>query len=72
MAFRSHEPQPNNDGGAGKTRLTRRELASIRQVQDELGVARCPLCRAVLVARQGRKGPYFSCACVDKALKKAA
>jgi hypothetical protein len=28
-----------------------------------LAAARCPLCRWPLVARMGRGGPYFACAC---------
>jgi hypothetical protein len=30
---------------------------------DVLETARCPLCRAPLVARMGRDGPYFHCCC---------
>jgi len=30
---------------------------------DVADVARCPRCRAPLVARMGRRGPYFHCAC---------
>ncbi len=36
---------------------------AIRDTYDDLGTARCPLCRAPLVARQGRAGPYFHCLC---------
>ena len=32
---------------------------------DIVGVARCPLCRAPLVARMGCRGPYFHCACAE-------
>jgi hypothetical protein len=28
-----------------------------------LDTARCPCCRAPLVARMGREGPYFHCRC---------
>jgi hypothetical protein len=52
--------------------LTTREVISIRQTLDELGAARCPLCRAVLVARQGRAGPYFFCQCVAKPARRAS
>ena len=44
-----------------RRQFTRREVAGIRQTLDELGSARCPLCRSMLVARQGRKGPVFFC-----------
>jgi DNA-directed RNA polymerase subunit N (RpoN/RPB10) len=47
-------------------RISRRELVSIRQTLDELGVARCPLCRGMLVARMSRAGPRFFCACPPK------
>ncbi len=30
---------------------------------DVADVARCPRCRAPLVDRMGRRGPYFHCAC---------
>lgn len=40
---------------------------TLRQSRDrsaeELGVARCPLCRHPLVARLDRQGPYFFCQC---------
>ncbi len=32
---------------------------------DVADVARCPRCRAPLVARMGRRGPYFHCACAE-------
>ena len=36
----------------------------IQRAQDTfLSVARCPVCRFPLVARLGRRGPYFHCAC---------
>jgi hypothetical protein len=36
----------------------------IQRAQDTfLSVARCPLCRAPLTARMGRRGPYFHCLC---------
>jgi len=54
--------EPNRDRARSK-----RDVASIRIAADETDVARCPLCRAMLVARQGRKGPYFYCACVKTA-----
>lgn len=30
---------------------------------EALDTARCPCCRAPLVARMGREGPYFHCRC---------
>ncbi len=30
---------------------------------EALATARCPCCRAPLVARMGRAGPYFHCRC---------
>ncbi len=35
-------------------------------VEEILGTARCPCCRAPLVARMGRCGPYFHCRCFEK------
>ena len=51
---------------------TTRETVSVRQTLDELGTARCPLCRAVLIARQSRRGPLFFCACLKKPTKRAS
>ena len=60
------------DADVERPAMTPREIVSIRMTQEELGVARCPLCRAVLVARQGRAGPYFDCLCVRKPTKRAS
>jgi hypothetical protein len=30
---------------------------------DPFDTARCPCCRAPLIARMGRDGPYFHCCC---------
>ena len=67
MVKRSFEAKRNDedevtDGAA----ILPRNVISIRKTLDELGVARCPICRAVLVARQGRAGPYYSCSCEMK------
>jgi hypothetical protein len=43
--------------------VARREIVGVRRTMDELGAARCPLCKAMLVARQGRRGPVFFCRC---------
>jgi hypothetical protein len=51
---------------------TIRESCNVRQTLDELGTARCPLCRAALVARQSRRGPLFFCACLAKPTKRAS
>jgi ssDNA-binding Zn-finger/Zn-ribbon topoisomerase 1 len=53
-------------GGPERPVRTAREVISIRNAQDELASARCPLCRAVLVVRQGRAGPYFYCRCAPR------
>jgi hypothetical protein len=60
------------DAGNRRPRLTARDIIGIRQTLEELGCARCPLCRAVLVARQGRRGPYFFCRCAPKPAKGVA
>lgn len=72
MVRRSAEPPPSNDKGNGRRRLSQRDLVHIRQLHDELGIARCPVCRVPLIARQGRHGPAFFCACVKKPRKKAS
>jgi len=51
---------------------TMRESCNVRQTLDELGTARCPLCRGALVARQSRGGPLFFCACLAKPAKRAS
>ena len=72
MVRRSSEPPPDDDADKEDPAVTAREVVSIRQTLDELASARCPLCRAVLVARQGRAGPYFFCQCVRKPEKLAS
>ena len=42
------------------------ERQLIQQGYDDLGAARCPRCRAALVPRLGRAGPYFHCACPER------
>jgi hypothetical protein len=39
---------------------------------DLLDTARCPCCRAPLVARMGRAGPYFHCRCCERGGRFAA
>ena len=51
---------------------TMRETHHVRQTLDELGTARCPLCRGVLVARLSRRGPIFYCGCLRGARKRAS
>jgi len=43
-----------------------RESQSIaaRDLAEVVTVARCPCCRTPLIARMGRRGPYFHCQCV--------
>ena len=43
-----------------------RETCGVRRTLEELGVARCPICNGVLVARLSRAGPIFFCACAVK------
>ena len=31
-----------------------------------IGVPRCPCCRVPLIARMGRRGPYFYCRCLER------
>jgi hypothetical protein len=69
--FRLSEVTPQ-DEAAESPRFTKREVISIRETLDELGSARCPLCRAMLVARQGRRGPVFFCRCGRAGGKRAS
>ncbi|MCI0380320.1 MAG: hypothetical protein L0215_22275 [Gemmataceae bacterium] len=39
---------------------------SKNQLVEALMTPRCPLCRHFLVARLGRRGAYFRCACPKK------
>lgn len=43
-----------------------------RNEEDNLAVARCPLCGHRLVARLDRRGPYFFCLCVKQRRRAAA
>jgi len=62
MAKRARECPPEA-GGPTIGKRSRRDILSIRQSQDEIGVARCPLCQGVLIARMARAGPKFFCRC---------
>jgi len=33
---------------------------------NQLAQARCPKCNHPMVARLGRRGPYFHCGCLEK------
>jgi hypothetical protein len=73
MVRRSSEETPDDETVHMESPVvTAREVVSIRQTLEELASARCPLCRAVLVARQGRKGPFFFCHCVVTPSKQAS
>jgi hypothetical protein len=68
MISRSYKiAQDDDNAGAGRPAVSRREVISIRETQEELASAHCPLCRAILVVRQGRAGPYFFCQCLRRA-----
>jgi ssDNA-binding Zn-finger/Zn-ribbon topoisomerase 1 len=43
-----------------------------RNEEDNLAVARCPLCGHRLVARLDCQGPYFFCLCVKQRQRAAA
>jgi hypothetical protein len=72
MICHSSELPPDDDADQERPIVTAREVISIRETLDELASARCPLCRGVLVARQGRAGPYFFCQCMRKPSKLAS
>ena len=71
MVRRAYESRSDKTTGA-KPKPSRRDIISIRETLDELSVARCPLCRAMLIARMGRGGPAFFCACPPREMKQAA
>ena len=59
MSRRSHTSQCSPL--AQQSRVSDRDAQ--RVTFDDLVTARCPLCRAPLVARMNRFGPYFHCQC---------
>ncbi len=48
------DPAPASRGRERRQRQAAADLAT---------VARCPRCLAPLIARMGRRGPYFHCVC---------
>jgi ssDNA-binding Zn-finger/Zn-ribbon topoisomerase 1 len=52
---------------AGAPSCSRRDIVNLREALDEMATARCPVCRAALVARMGRRGPGFYCQCAKRA-----
>lgn len=55
----SHEPFALDDPA--------RQECARRRADDELGTARCPLCRHPLIAHVSREGPAFACLCLRPA-----
>lgn len=51
---------------------TAAELCLIHFQEEDLGTARCPVCRHPLIARQGRAGPYFHCGCPPRTAQPTA
>ena len=45
---------------------------TIRRADTFLDQARCPWCRHPLIARVGKKGPYFHCGCTSNAGKESS
>jgi ssDNA-binding Zn-finger/Zn-ribbon topoisomerase 1 len=76
MIRQSSESSPDDevvdDAGEEQPNVSARDVINIRQTLEELASARCPLCHGVLVARQGRSGPYFFCRCVRRPEKRAS
>ena len=72
MVRRSIDAARAAEEDAAKTEVvTGREVLRIRRTLEALGDARCPVCRAMLIARQGRAGPYFFCRCPRSQVKRA-
>jgi hypothetical protein len=64
--FRSWQPE---EQGNGASRTATPEVLDVRRRQrtaEVIGVARCPRCRAVLVAAVGRGRPDFFCRCLAR------
>ena len=57
-----HAREPTRDPLAVSRAVDRQQR---QDAADIAGVARCPRCRAPLVARMGCRGPYFHCACSE-------
>ncbi len=70
MVRRSCQPARDADEANTEGRGVTARGVGVRKLQEELASARCPLCRAVLVVRQGRAGPYFFCRCVRRKVKR--
>ncbi len=60
-----HAREPHRDPLASRRAVDRQQR---QEAADIAGVARCPRCRAPLVARMGCRGPYFHCACAESAV----
>ncbi len=65
MVRKAYKMIRTNDGEKPRP-ANQRETVNIRAALEEMGVARCPLCRAMLIARMGRRGPGFFCRCSKK------
>ncbi len=64
--FRSWQPE---EQGNGQSEVVAREVLDVRrrqQTAEVTGVARCPRCRAVLVAAMNRGRPGFFCRCLAR------
>jgi hypothetical protein len=58
---------PTSPAVLGPERATPQRNSARSRVDSELlDTARCPCCRAPLVARMGREGPYFHCRCRER------
>ena len=68
----SESTAAEDDDGTDAPIATPRETVSISKTQEEVAIARCPLCRAALIARQGRAGPFFYCGCLRQPEKRAS
>ena len=61
-AYRCHASPDALDRAPSERAGERQRVDSV----DLLATARCPCCRAPLVARMGRDGPYFHCLCSQR------
>ena len=65
MARRAHR-MVRSESTADVPSCGRRDIVNLRVALEEIATARCPLCRAALIARMSLRGPGFYCRCTKK------
>lgn len=70
MTKRSYPPR-HEWMASPNIRKSFRDVLSLGEALEELDVARCPVCRMILIARMRRGRPGFYCRCVTRDLRRA-